>query len=42
MRTTDSERQNIEREEAERKRRLRVASDELQRGWADTEHDKVV
>ena len=41
LRTTDTERRETEQSEAERRQRLRDASDELQRGWSDNEHDKV-
>ena len=41
LRTTDTERRQTEESEAERRHRLREASDELQRGWCDNEHDKV-
>ena len=33
--TTETERKEIEKSEAERRQRLREASDELQRGWCD-------
>ena len=39
--TTETERKETEKSEAERRQRLREASDELQRGWCDNEHDKV-
>ena len=41
LRTTDTERRETEQSENERRQRLRDASDELQRGWSDNEHDKV-
>ena len=41
LRTTDTERKETEQSEAQRRQRLREASDELQRGWSDNEHDKV-
>ena len=42
MTTTETERRETEKSEAERRQRLRDASDELQRGWCDNEHDKVI
>ena len=42
LRTTDTERRETEQSENERRQRLRDASDELQRGWSDNEHDKVI
>ena len=42
LRTTDTEREETGKSEAERRQRLREASDELQRGWCDNEHDKVI
>ena len=42
VRTTDTEREETGKSEAERRQRLRDASDELQRGWCDNEHDKVI
>ena len=42
IRTTETEREETGKSEAERRQRLRDASDELQRGWCDNEHDKVI